>query len=994
MVSKQSPTPDLETNLSQLSARLQKAIAQPQAKLQLKLRGNILHILCITPAPLEQETMLLRLVQALLGSDFKTLLSDRYSKIYQFYIYSRSSEQAEPDWSAPLYLNRLEKHLVQLTEPLRPDLEGLNLGTEAPQGSEGPQAAEAEAAQALSDAIVLSNLSLARRGDPEAIARYLSQTLSRLGIGVWVSIRAIPGKGKPIASAITAHHDAPDYPVATSGVIERLWILCEAAYSPDPDLVAEPTAQQLRHLKLSQFQDAVIVVQVQGEQQPDWILRVDLTSRVDMLRAWARWGDAEAIAGLVEQTLEPLAIAASTELKSTTLHILCQLKKPDPGKTTPEAATTTALTTLLEGLAPQGLHRAILYGQSHDQNSPDWIHWLDLPAQEHPALAEPAEALAQQGDLPALAFILTRQLNPSLDQKLATGGIQVQLLVKDKLLHIMLDAPVCPAQRSTTRLVPYVQQLRLEGIEGIRLYGRRAGQKQPSWSYGNDFQPRDRVVPKAVPEFTASEAYLSDLLASDEVVLSPEDDSESLWATLGGLWQETLQTVRDLLFQTQLFEPGHDSSAASVSELPSSSSAKAALVWGTAGLLLVLQTDWLIGQMLNAPSNPATAEAMQPIPEPEPTASFESNGGSNNALEPEPKTAEDEWSKLKFGRQADEPAPSSSSADGFTDANDNLPYSDLERPLVASETLISASPFPTFRSQQLDEKLALYYQRLQASGPSDVLIIGSSRALRGIDPAALERSLENLGYSNISVFNFGVNGSTAQVVDFTIRQLLQPDQLPRLIIWADGARALNSGRVDVTYNGIAASEGYRQLQAGQISLGDADTEITSESASALATATSLRESYQAVDRWLNQQIAQVSAAYSDRDRLKAQLQQLAARWDPPVLSALQLGEPLPELEAEAEETLPDNIDLVDFDGFLALPVRFNPATYYQNHARVPGDYDSDYENFRLQGQQAQALETLLTFTQQQNIPVVFVNTPLTDEYLDASRLAAETEFSA
>ncbi|NJN86014.1 MAG: hypothetical protein HC881_06480 [Leptolyngbyaceae cyanobacterium SL_7_1] len=96
------------------------------------------------------------------------------------------------------------------------------------------------------------------------------------------------------------------------------------------------------------------------------------------------------------------------------------------------------------------------------------------------------------------------------------------------------------------------------------------------------------------------------------------------------------------------------------------------------------------------------------------------------------------------------------------------------------------------------------------------MVVGSSRALRGVDPAALEASLAELGYTDVDVFNFGINGATAQVVDLIVRRLLTPEQLPRLIVWADGARAFNSGTADITYNGIAASQGYGDLAAGKL----------------------------------------------------------------------------------------------------------------------------------------------------------------------------------
>ena len=35
-----------------------------------------------------------------------------------------------------------------------------------------------------------------------------------------------------------------------------------------------------------------------------------------------------------------------------------------------------------------------------------------------------------------------------------------------------------------------------------------------------------------------------------------------------------------------------------------------------------------------------------------------------------------------------------------------------------------------------------------------------------------------MGYENADIFNFGINGATAQVVDMVLRQVLEPDQLP------------------------------------------------------------------------------------------------------------------------------------------------------------------------------------------------------------------------
>jgi hypothetical protein len=144
----------------------------------------------------------------------------------------------------------------------------------------------------------------------------------------------------------------------------------------------------------------------------------------------------------------------------------------------------------------------------------------------------------------------------------------------------------------------------------------------------------------------------------------------------------------------------------------------------------------------------------------------------------------------------------------------------------------------------------------------------------------------------------------------------------------------------------------------------------------------LPNSYAAMDEWMSTQISEFSAIYGDRDRLKSWLQQ-------------QLIAATPQSGSTSEEALDAPIpagSTIDFDGFLALSVRFNPATYFQLYARVAGAYDSDYEDFALQGQQTAAFEQLLDYTQAQGIPVIFVNTPLTDEYLDGYRSDAESDF--
>jgi len=969
---------------SGLFSWLKAALGHPQAVLHCKLRGNILHVLCETPEPLEQTSTLLGLVRHLLESSDHPTLGQVYPQVYQLYLYSRRLGESKPDWTAPIYLNRLERHLAQLVLDHQDgaDLQAAQSLLEDYTRDHPDLVASGD----ISDrAMVLSNLSLARKGDPEAIAWYLSEILSALDVGVWVSIKAIPGLAhlhrpeEPLPGP--AIHRYPPEMEGAVGVIPRLWILCEATYSPDPGLIARPTAERLRSLHLTQYKDAVLLLQVRGETKPDWSLRIDLTPAEEMLREWGRWGDVDALARLLTMALTPYGLTATATISDGTLHGFCHGSSPpaDTGDSPSLPGQDTlvqVLVPLLEDLAPQGVGRAVLYGPTLADQSPAWVHYLDLPAAEHSDLADTPEYLGQLGDLPALAFLLTRQLNPNLDDRLATGGMRVQMLVRDRLLHIMIDSPLLPQRRLIApALRQYLEDLSPAGLEGVRIYGRRSGQAQPAWSYGRDFRSRHRLVPEATPEFTASHAYVNDLLVKSEQPLTLVEAEAGLEESPSGLQNLGLQGLcnwgRSWLLQSQLFSDHATSHPlASLTATAQAEGFKIALVWSAVGLLIALQLDWVVGQVLAPTPNAAKAETLVVD---DPTA--EARGA---------QTWEEALAALDWPQGAKSDRTSGNDSGNFLSGADPGPENgDLslvttaDQPMVDIDRLVAASPMPTFNSQQLNEKVALYRQRIKTTGPADVMIVGSSRALRGVDPIALGKQLAALGYADIDIFNFGINGATAQVVDLVMRQVLASQELPKLILWVDGARAFNSGREDVTYNAIVASPGYRELMASLAETGESgDT----QSSASLTEAASLSSSYRALDQGISDRLGRLSATHDHRSQLKTWLQDRLAVLAGPALTKEQLDAPMPAGSA------------IDFDGFLPLSIRFNPATYYQTYARVQGNYDGDYDNFRLEGEQSAAFAELIRFTQAKKIPIVFINTPLTDEYLDEYRQQAEAQF--
>jgi len=277
---------------------------------------------------------------------------------------------------------------------------------------------------------------------------------------------------------------------------------------------------------------------------------------------------------------------------------------------------------------------------------------------------------------------------------------------------------------------------------------------------------------------------------------------------------------------------------------------------------------------------------------------------------------------------------------------------EYERNLAVAQQQAAAAPAPlpfaSFGSELLDEQLRLFLSSTAALGPPEVLIVGSSRALQGIDPRQLQASRSQQGQPGLRIFNFGVNGATAQTVDLLVREVLSAEQLPALILWADGARALNSGRPDRTYQAIAASPGYTALQQGRrptLPVPPVDPNCPPEQSST-----------------------------------------------PDAARAKRLGRSLARWASWAQPAQAVDVQAIDAFGFLAAGDRFDPDTYYNRFPRVAGRYDSDYQALNFGGEQQAALARLSEYARSRQVALVFVNLPLSADYLDETRSAAERDF--
>ncbi|MEG4203457.1 hypothetical protein QUA20_05955 [Microcoleus sp. Pol7_A1] len=872
--------------------------------------------------------------------------------------------------------------------------------------------------------LTVSPETLARRGYPDAIASYLSEILGPMGVSVKVSIREKELK----SSRENLPAQAPENIKPKE---RRLLVLCESAYSPDPSLLAEPIAGRLRKLQLEDFREALIGSQVSGEAKPDWVLRVDLTSPDKILKEWARWGDVPAIAKLLNQNLAASRVEVRATLKEATLHLFCSKtakkgQKPKRQEYPDKQQTTDTIAPLLASFAPQGIRAATIYGVEPAKDSqaapesPVWIDWVDLPAAHHPDLAASARTLAAEGDQLALTFLLNRLLNPSLRRKLETGGIRAVVLQKADVLHVMTEALTCPSQSKVgPPVAKFLRQLQIPGLAGVRVYGRRAGQKVPLWRYAIDLRtavdeesaatsapaPSQLAVlaKEPVPEFAPDDGAFSGLgenLVFDAPGPNPWRPRFKIRLPGYNLGEQLVQAAVQPLVASGFFVPndGLSTNAAAPGGVRADRAAGMALIWAIAGCLLTFNTDWLLGLFLQSATVSQAPSTSEVCSGPNCQKSSPKAFGDvtarlpNETANPVPPSGEVNLPRIPLQPSPEANQEEAFNGSGFTKpGNISVPVADVSAPPV----------FPTLRSEQLDDQIARYQEYIHLhKKPPDILIVGSSRALRGIDPAVLETALAASGYPGLRAYNFGVNGATLQVVDSIVRRILPPQQLPKLLVLADGARALNSGRPDLTFSAIASSEGYRQLSRGSflIRTNELDAEGSKESANnPVATATELVDNLEQaqanVQQLVSQKFVEGSATYKKRDRLKGFLRSLANPSAPVATEIPQTAALGPETTENAQPTAASK-PTSEFqpNGFLPIDIRFNPDTYFQSHPKVSGYYDSDYQDFKLIGEQALALKNLIQFTKVRNINLVFVNMPLTEDYLDPVRTGYEQEF--
>ncbi len=295
--------------------------------------------------------------------------------------------------------------------------------------------------------------------------------------------------------------------------------------------------------------------------------------------------------------------------------------------------------------------------------------------------------------------------------------------------------------------------------------------------------------------------------------------------------------------------------------------------------------------------------------------------------------------------------------------------------------------FPTLGSAVFDAQLAGYIDYVETHGTPDILIVGSSRSLQGIDPAALRYRLSGQGYDDLKVYNFSVNGATAQVVNFILSELL-PGDLPEVIVWGDGSRAFNDGRRDRTWESLVASEGYQAMLRGEKPVvasrdpesAEGATEGTVEGEAVVAEGI-IAEAVEA------EAVGAEGILAEEAETEEAETEEAETN----LMALLRTAVQNPQINKSAASSFLGSLGLNPW-GFAAVSDSFDPSVYYQAFPQVAGQYDGAYSPFTLQGDQTVALAQAAEFVRSQSSQLIFVNLPLSDSYLDAFRRNLENQF--
>lgn len=174
----------------------------------------------------------------------------------------------------------------------------------------------------------------------------------------------------------------------------------------------------------------------------------------------AKSGDSQAIAFLLNRSLQPKGIAAKTSLKNGCLQVMLESPQVPDHKELSEW-----FQKVLISLDSPAIQSVKLYGRQAGEDFPSWNQQFQLPVNSSQNL----ELQAQRGDMVAL----TKLLQSSLESQ----KVLVKLNLKDGELQALLESKNSPNQEICVDLVrQMLLDLKVDCVAKVKLYGIETGE--------------------------------------------------------------------------------------------------------------------------------------------------------------------------------------------------------------------------------------------------------------------------------------------------------------------------------------------------------------------------------------------------------------------------------------------------------------------------------------------------------------------------------------
>lgn len=192
----------------------------------------------------------------------------------------------------------------------------------------------------------------------------------------------------------------------------------------------------------------------------------------------------------------------------------------------------------LAGLAVDSWRAVKVYGRRAGEEIPDWVEEFQIKREtsQDPAI------LAKQGDCKAIATLI--------NQKLQASRVVAKVSTKNDCLQVMLEAVEVPNQEQMVALLQSeFQELGVQGINSLRLYGKQSGEDFPDWQEEIKLFADKIESPEVQP--TSSDLSLSSGVIEQVHTVSVVQEVDSI-----GLSNQLYTTIQTTCYQHLAYKVG------------------------------------------------------------------------------------------------------------------------------------------------------------------------------------------------------------------------------------------------------------------------------------------------------------------------------------------------------------------------------------------------------------------------------------------------------